>query len=394
MAEINLEENILKLTLGDIVQSFTEEDLQKQMPIFMQDIDASTKGLIDTYQAYLSAGNFGDAESFRANNPALETRIWDAFKANSMLAYASYTYMYAKNQNQQCVFSDTAPNIRTNDDDLGCVDGDIWFKYSLNDSSEVDYTTPFDTYVLTNGAWQKFIITPKLDEVNSRIDELSEKVQQCFQYASDGKKSVTDAITGLGISVSADSTFDSIASTIESMNKGNFVKTINTLNGSVILPAGYYTGGTITLDLSKQTYKATLGSGATTTCEENGSITVPFGSVTNQTAQLLSVSGGLITALQNIPASSLTFTIREKRENGGNGNGASGTIKVYKNSTQISSNVIELHVYGQGSSNTITCNIPAMNIGDTIKVTAAHTNGYIDSSIQFTLSSATVELTF
>ena len=279
MAELNLEDNILKLTLGDIVQSFSEEQLQTQMPIFMQDIDAETKDLIDTYQGYLVSGNFSEAETYRSNNPALETRIWDAFKANSMMAYASYTYMYAKDQNQQCIFSSTEPVIRTMENDLGAVDGDIWFQYSstiVDEEEVIDYAIPFNTYVLKDGVWCKFTVTPELDiatesdieeiynpevveltnpealidetglkhfkvlidsdlgeklkttstGLETKIGDLStlkttsktstvDAINECFQYASDGKEAIAAAITGKGITgITSTTTFADMAAII------------------------------------------------------------------------------------------------------------------------------------------------------------------------------------
>ena len=167
---MNLDDNVLKLTLGSLVQQFTEEDLQKEMPVFMQDIDAETKELVDTYQSYLSSGSFAEAESYRASHPALETRIWDAFKANSLLAYASYIYLYAKNQAQQCVISETEPPSGNGNDIIGQMEGDIWFRIDEIKNGIVN-TTPFQKQ--TDGTYLEFAVAPRLEfATNDEIDEL------------------------------------------------------------------------------------------------------------------------------------------------------------------------------------------------------------------------------
>lgn len=169
MSDINLKDAILKVTLGNIVQQFTEKDLQKEMPIFMQDIDADTKELIDTYQLYLSDGNFSEAENYRNAHPELETRIWDSFKANSFMAYASYIYLYAKGKNQQCILSETIPPEGNGDDVLGQVEGDIWFRID-GIKDDIINTTPFQKQA--DGTYKEFAVAPKLEFANT--DDIEE----------------------------------------------------------------------------------------------------------------------------------------------------------------------------------------------------------------------------
>ena len=231
----------------------------------------------------------------------------------------------------------------------------------------------------------------KYDDTNTNlgVDNVQDAIEMVFQSASDGKQAIENAITGLGVEVVEEPTFGILATTIESLNKGEFNGTITSLSGSVSIPAGYYTGGKISLNLSGQKYTATLGKGAATTCAQNSSATIPFGSISSQTSSLLTVSGGMIKAVQAIPSSSLSFTITNLRSNSGNGNGATATIKVYKNSTQLSTSTVELPTYGKTGTNTITVNVPAMSKDDTIKVTATHASGYIDGNITFTITAAT-----
>lgn len=245
MSEINFEDTIINITLGDIIQQFTEEDLQRQMPVLMQDIDAETKELVDTYQAYISAGNFAEAATYRANNPALETRIWDAFKANSMAVFCLYTYLYARSKGQQCVISSTEPPAASEDGSvIGQVEGDIWFRIDEEKDGVIN-TTPFQKQA--DGTYKEFAVAPKLsfatnDDINEVLNDsieelgfpeslinnqllkyytkqiktdyndkitkvntdLTSKVEQCFQSASNGKQLIINAITGAEMNLIAE----------------------------------------------------------------------------------------------------------------------------------------------------------------------------------------------
>lgn len=170
MSDIDLETATLKITLGDIIQQFTEEDLQKEMPVFMQDIDADTKEFIDTYQLYLSEGNFLEAESYRNSHPELETRIWDSFKANAFMAYAAFVYLYAKDKKQQCILSEIVPPSGNGEDIIGQVEGDIWFRIDGIKDGVIN-TTPFRK--LEDGTYQEFAVAPKLEfAIKDDIEEI------------------------------------------------------------------------------------------------------------------------------------------------------------------------------------------------------------------------------
>lgn len=241
MSEINFEDTIINITLGDIIQQFTEEDLQRQMPVLMQDIDAETKELVDTYQSYISSGNFAEASVYRANNPALETRIWDAFKANSTAVFSLYTYLYAKSKGQQCVISAIQPQEASEDGSvIGQVEGDIWFRIDEEKDGVIN-TTPFQKQA--DGTYKEFAVAPKLsfatnddiDEVldekieeletpealinsqllkyytkqiktdyNDKITEVNTGLNQCFQSASNGKQLIINAIAGAEMNLIAE----------------------------------------------------------------------------------------------------------------------------------------------------------------------------------------------
>lgn len=170
MSEINLENSVLKLTLGDLVQQFTEEDLQQKMPVFLQDVDADTRPLLDTYQGLLADGSFAEAETFRTAHPELETRIWDAYKANSMMAYAAFTYLYAKDQKQQCAVGKNEPE--------GQIEGDIWFKETDEIANGKNLYIPF---VKTPDGYTEFSLFP------SAVDHLESSDSNASLSANMGR---------------------------------------------------------------------------------------------------------------------------------------------------------------------------------------------------------------
>ncbi len=115
---------------------------------------------METYQSLLSAGNFTEAENFRAEHLELETRIWDACKANAMLAYSAYTYLYAKGQRQQCIISALQPPEGSGDGSiLGQTEGDIWFRIDETKDGVLN-TTPFQKQA--DGSYLEFAVAPKL----------------------------------------------------------------------------------------------------------------------------------------------------------------------------------------------------------------------------------------
>lgn len=139
------------------------------------------------------------------------------------------------------------------------------------------------------------------------------------------------------------------------------------------------------------TYSCTFNSGAKTEGANWGSATLPFGSINSQTIPLLSVSGGNIVSNYNIKASSLSLTIVTGRVDGGNGNGANSTIKIYRNSTVIKSQVIEIGAYWYTNSANISVLLPALSKGDIIKVTMTHDQGNgIGGNFHGTISSTKI----
>lgn len=138
-------------------------------------------------------------------------------------------------------------------------------------------------------------------------------------------------------------------------------------------------------------YSCTFNSGAKTEGENWGSATLPFGSIKSQNISLLSVSGGNIVANYNMKASSLSLTVVSGRANSGNGNGANSSIKIYRNSTLLKTQVLEIAAYWYTNSANISVSLPALSKGDIIKVTMTHDEGNgIGGNFHGTISSASV----
>lgn len=131
MSLLNYENDSLKLTLGEVIQTFTESDLQKSIPVYLEDVSASTKDAMAEYQTKLEAGLYEEAASYKAAHPELDTIIFDSKKINSIWAYLSFVYLYAKNKRQQVCMSLSKPT----DQEIG----DFWLPY---DPSSTDQNIP------------------------------------------------------------------------------------------------------------------------------------------------------------------------------------------------------------------------------------------------------------
>ena len=149
MSLLNYENDSLKLTLGEVIQTFTESDLQKSIPVYLEDISASTKDVMAEYQTKLEAGLYEEAASYKAAHPELDTIIFDSKKINSIWAYLSFVYLYAKNKRQQVCMSLSKPT----DQEIG----DFWLPY---DPSSTDQNIPL--YVkISNSDYKQIWIADK-----------------------------------------------------------------------------------------------------------------------------------------------------------------------------------------------------------------------------------------
>lgn len=85
-------------TLRDIVNTFTEQELDLSVPIDFQDVDQDHFELVNNYNTYLSNGQYSEALALRNNNPDLDKYIFDAKKMNILQSMVINSYLFAKDE--------------------------------------------------------------------------------------------------------------------------------------------------------------------------------------------------------------------------------------------------------------------------------------------------------
>lgn len=154
-------------------------------------------------------------------------------------------------------------------------------------------------------------------------------------------------------------------------NRGNYNATITSVNGSVTLPAGYYSGGKIAVNLTGSTYTCTFGSTAAETTKGQYAVGTEYKlslpSITSQTSNLISVSGTTIIANADIPASTLTFTLTCASYDASAVGTKNVTVKAYSNNTVRFTGAASMN-WRSFVDTTLTASIPAMSKGQTIQL--------------------------
>lgn len=161
-------------------------------------------------------------------------------------------------------------------------------------------------------------------------------------------------------------------------NRGTYNATITSVNGSVTLPAGYYSGGKVSVNLSGSTYTCTFGTTKAASTygqyQVGTEYKIPLPSITSQTSNFVSVSGSVITANTNIPASTLTFTLRCASYDASKTGTRDVTVKVYSNNTVRFTGTAKMNWRGELTT-TLTASIPAMSKGQTIQISVYNKDG-------------------
>lgn len=86
-------------TLRDIVNTFTEQELDMTVPLDFKSVDADSLPYVEQYNKYLANGDYQSAYDYRiANSEILEPRIYDDVKANIQQALAINAYVFAKGE--------------------------------------------------------------------------------------------------------------------------------------------------------------------------------------------------------------------------------------------------------------------------------------------------------
>lgn len=278
MSLLNYENDSLQLTLGDVVQTFTESDLQKSIPVFFEDVSGDTKDTVAEYQTLLSNGLYESAATYRNEHPELDNVIFDSKKINSIWAYLSFVYMYAKNKRQQIVTSLTEPT----DQEIG----DFWLKY---DPTSTEQNVPLyikDTETAYKQIWIasnfNFATENDINEIkeNSSLSNpnnvinvenfasyskvMNEQVQDFFQVGNDFRYAICDEIIAkkMGLSTKdigktyiyeklrdSNIAFDTVKKTIEISNISDFIFNESSDVWSLLIDIPYSFKKTIYIDL-------------------------------------------------------------------------------------------------------------------------------------------------
>lgn len=189
MAELDLKENILKTTIGDMISIFSTADLKAKIPFLMEDLNTDVKSVVEEYQILLSKGKFGEAVDYRNNHTELETLIFDAYKANKLMEKVTYLYLYAKAQLQQVIAGKEKPDDlilnEEQDEFSGQESNDIW----LQQDAENEY----DPYKLSikdsNGDYKITHISPTLAS-NIDVDDIKNIILGKTEDVSNPKMAV------------------------------------------------------------------------------------------------------------------------------------------------------------------------------------------------------------
>lgn len=105
--------------LRDIVDTFTEEDLDLVVPIDFKDVDSESLPYINTYNGLLASKKYEEAYEYRLEHgDILEPLILDAKKLNIQQAIMINTYLFAKGER-------SAENLLYNNSETGLGSGDL-----------------------------------------------------------------------------------------------------------------------------------------------------------------------------------------------------------------------------------------------------------------------------
>ena len=85
-------------TLRQLISTFTEQELDLNLPLNLQDVSAEDLELVDQYNAYIANKDYQTAYDFRLANPQLEKYIIDAKKLNTLIMMWINAYLFAQEE--------------------------------------------------------------------------------------------------------------------------------------------------------------------------------------------------------------------------------------------------------------------------------------------------------
>lgn len=110
--------------LRDIVDTFSEQDLDLIVPIDFKDADSESLPYINTYNGFLASKKYEEAYQYRLeHSDILEPLIIDAKKLNIQQAIMINTYLFAKGERsaENLLYNNTESGL-TSDNLQGAVD--------------------------------------------------------------------------------------------------------------------------------------------------------------------------------------------------------------------------------------------------------------------------------
>lgn len=88
-----------KPILKDIIETFTEEELNLTVPIHFQDVSLNDYEYVNTYNTYLQNGDYRAAVEYRKRySELLDKYIFDAKKMNILISLVINSYLFAKSE--------------------------------------------------------------------------------------------------------------------------------------------------------------------------------------------------------------------------------------------------------------------------------------------------------
>ena len=144
--------------LRDIVDTFSEQDLDLIVPIDFKDADSESLPYINTYNGYLASKQYEQAYQYRLeHSDILEPLIIDAKKLNIQQAIMINTYLFAKGERsaENLLYNNTESGL-TSDNLQGAVD-ELLAKIVANATQSNEYSNE-----LYNKSYNRHVFVKKL----------------------------------------------------------------------------------------------------------------------------------------------------------------------------------------------------------------------------------------
>lgn len=190
MAEFDLKENILNTTIADMVAKFSEKDLAQEVGFLIEDLKDDVIDSITNYQSLLNVGKYDEALAYRNEHPELETRLFDAYKANQLMEKVTYVYLYAKAQIPQIIFEGDKPGefkLDPEEDEFtGQEPGDLWIQIE-----GVNRYAPYTLHARNEDRDYSSIAIKPVTASDGDVSEIANRISGTFDDLSNPNYAIT-----------------------------------------------------------------------------------------------------------------------------------------------------------------------------------------------------------